>query len=90
MRLTNPDPRDSEPQLHADMSLIDGLLAPRGDLRAFVSRQLLPPPTVLAERARQTNDRRGSSRVGHGARVLARFALTLTRSLRPRLTPGST
>jgi hypothetical protein len=80
-RLANPDPRTSEPQLHADMGLIDGLLAPPGGFGAFVRRQVLLPREVLEERAQLTQERRGSSRLGYGARVLVRYGLTSARLL---------
>jgi hypothetical protein len=82
VRLANPDPRTSEPQLNADMGLIDGLLTPIGGFGAFVSRQLLPPREVLEERAQWDRDRRSSSRLGHSMRVLVRYGLTIARLLR--------
>lgn len=78
----NPNPHDSVPQLNADMGLIDGLLTPRGDGAAFVRRQLLPPREVLRTRARQNNDRRVVSPLGHGLRVLGRYGLSGARLLR--------
>jgi hypothetical protein len=84
--LTNPNPRGSPSQLYADMGLIDGLLAPPRGLRAFVRRQLLPPPEVLSEQARHGARRRARSRLGRCAGVLGRYGLTLTRLGRSRET----
>jgi hypothetical protein len=78
IRLANPNPRMSTPQLYADMGMVDALLTPPGHLGAFVRRQLLPPREVLAERARRTQEP-PSTRLGHGARVLGRYGLTMTR-----------
>jgi len=83
VRLANPNPHASQPQLHADMGVIDGLLAPPGGFAAFVRRQVLPPREVLDERASQTLDQRGSSRLGHIFRVLVRYGLTMLRLFRP-------
>jgi len=77
-RIASPLPRASAPQLYAEMGLVDGLLAPTGGLQAFVRRQILPPRGVLRERAREPGQRAGSP-LGHGARVLARYALALAR-----------
>lgn len=79
VRLADPNPHTSHPQLYADMSLIDGLLAPPGDFGAFVRRQLLPPREVLDQRARRTQNRRGSSPMGNCVRVLIRYGLAMTR-----------
>lgn len=77
--LANPNPHTSDPQLYADMSLIDGLLMPPGGFGAFVRRRLLPPREVLNQRARRTQNRRGSSRLGNCARVLVRYGLAMAR-----------
>ncbi|HEY5261701.1 MAG TPA: nucleotidyltransferase family protein [Solirubrobacteraceae bacterium] len=82
VRLANPHPYASYPQLYADASLIDGLLAPPGGLGAFARRQLLQPREVLSQRARQTQSRRGTSRLGNVTRVLIRYGLAMTRLLR--------
>jgi hypothetical protein len=78
-RLANPNPRSSQPQLYADMGLIDGLLAPAGDLSAFVRRQLLPPEEVLDQQARHGARHEARSPLTRCAGVLARYGLTLTR-----------
>ncbi len=78
-RLANPHPRSSHPQLYADVSLIDGLLAPPGGLGAFARRQLVPPREVLDQRAQLTQSRRGTSRAGNGLRMLVRYCLAITR-----------
>jgi Uncharacterised nucleotidyltransferase len=77
--LARPRPRRSEAQIHAEMALVDGLLAPPGQRLAFVRRQLLQPRSVRRERARQTGARRAGSAIGHCARSLARYALALAR-----------
>jgi len=79
VRLANPHPHTSQPQLYADMGLIDGLLMPRGSLRAFLRRQLMPPRAVLEERARRTPERRRTSSLGHTVRVLGRYGLAMGR-----------
>jgi hypothetical protein len=79
VRLANPHPHSSHPQLYADVSLIDGLLAPAGGMPAFARRQLLPPREVLRQRAQLTRSRRGNTRAGNGARMLVRYGLAMTR-----------
>ncbi len=81
-RLANPNPHSSRSQLFADVGLIDGLLMPRGDLGAFVRRQVLPPPEVLDQHARHAARRRARTPLGRGAGVLGRYGLTMTRLLR--------
>jgi Uncharacterised nucleotidyltransferase len=78
VRLANPNPRSSRSQLYADMGLIDGLLMPRGDFGAFVRRQVLPPPEVLDQQARQAARRQARSSFGRAAGVLARYGLAMT------------
>jgi hypothetical protein len=74
----NPNPRGSVPQLNADMGLVDGLLTPRGQALAFVRRQLLPPRQVLRMRAEGSRERGPVLPLGHCARVLARYGLTVS------------
>lgn len=82
-RLATPHPHASEPQIHADMGLIDGLLAPPGGLRAFVRRQVVPPREVLREYAHGSpHGRAASSPLGHGMRVLGRYGLAVVRVFR--------
>ncbi len=81
IRLAAPNPHASLTQLYADMSLIDGLLAPPGDLMAFFRRQVLPPRAVLREHASKEQRQRASTRAGHGMRVLARYGLAMARLL---------
>ncbi|HTD09211.1 MAG TPA: nucleotidyltransferase family protein [Solirubrobacteraceae bacterium] len=78
VRLANPNPRFSSPQLYADMGLIDGLLTPRGGFGAFVRRQVLLPPEVLDQQARQAARRQARSSFVRAAGVLARYGLTMT------------
>jgi hypothetical protein len=89
-RLASPHPRPSQPQLYADMGLIDGLLAPPGGFKAFVRRQVIPPREVLREHARTAQKQRATSRLGYGVRVLGRYGLAMTRLLRvpERIRPG--
>jgi hypothetical protein len=79
VRMANPNPRTSRAQLYADMGLIDWLLAPRGGLREFIWRQVLVPREVRIEHARQGGKRKAASSVGHGARVIGRYGLAITR-----------
>jgi hypothetical protein len=82
--LANPYLRSSEAQLYADMGLIDGLLTPRGEFRAFVRRQVLPPREVLDERSRHTRGRQARTPLGHGVRVIGRYVLAMLRLCHPR------
>ncbi len=84
VRLANPNPRSTQAQLYADAGLIDGLLAPRGDLGAFVRRQLLPPPEVLEHQAEHGARQRARSPAARCAGVLARYSLTIARLARAR------
>jgi Uncharacterised nucleotidyltransferase len=83
VRLANPNPRSSRSQIYADVGLIDGLLAPKGGMGAFVRRNLLPPAEVLDQQARQAARQRARSPLGRGAGMLGRYGLTMTRLLRP-------
>jgi Uncharacterised nucleotidyltransferase len=82
VRLASPHLRASQPQLYADMGLIDGLLAPPGGFKAFVRRQVIPPREVLREHARKAQRPRASSTLGHSVRVLGRYGLAMARLLR--------
>jgi hypothetical protein len=82
VRLANPNPSSSGAQLYADMGLIDGLLMPRGDFGAFLRRQVLPPPEVLEQQARQAARQRARSSAGRGAGVLARYGLAMAHLMR--------
>jgi Uncharacterised nucleotidyltransferase len=81
--LASPHPHVSQTQLYADMGLIDGLLAPSGGFKAFVRRQVVPPREVLLEHAQKAQKQRATTRLGNGVRVLRRYALAMTRLLRP-------
>lgn len=82
LRMTNPNPHDrTHAQLHAEVGLIDGLLAPAGGVGAFARRQLLPPRAVLHERAHHL-PQQTSSPAGHAMRVLGHYGPALTRVLR--------
>lgn len=82
VRLANPNPHASQSQLYADRGLIDGLLTPRGHLRAFIRRQVLPPREVLDQQARHGARRRRRSALSRCAGVLVRYGLTMTRLVR--------
>ena len=82
VRLANPNPRASQPQLYADMGLIDGLLMPRGDLGAFIRRQVILPPEVLDELDRRAPKQRARSSVRRGVGMLGRYGLTAARLVR--------
>ena len=75
-RLANPGACGDPAQLSADVGFVDWLLAPRGGQWDFVRRQLLPPRAVLDGRSRMHEERRVSP-LGHGARVLGRYGLTM-------------
>jgi len=83
VRLANPNPRSSVPQLYADMGLVDGLLAPSGGFAAFVRRQLLPPPEVLEQQARHGSRQRARSRLVRAVGVLGRYGLRMASVVRP-------
>jgi hypothetical protein len=82
VRLANPNPHSSEPQLYADIGLIDGLLMPPGGFGAFVRRNVLPPHEVREQQARHAARQRARSSLGRGVGVLGRYGLTMTRLLR--------
>jgi Uncharacterised nucleotidyltransferase len=78
-RLARCRPASSEPQVHAEMGLIDGLLAPAGGYGEFLRRQIIPPRAVLREQAERTGRNRAHTPLGHGMRTLGRFGLTIPR-----------
>jgi hypothetical protein len=80
--LANPLMRGAPPQITAEVSLVDGLLAPRGQRAAFLRRRGVPsarelPPTAVGRPI-------AIARVEHSLRLLRRYSLALVRS-RPRL-----
>ncbi len=79
MRLANPNPQTRRSQLHADMGLVDALLMPASDVRAFARRHLLLPRAVFDELAEHTPGWRSKSPLRHCAHVLARFAIAVAR-----------
>jgi hypothetical protein len=79
----NPSPRSRASQIHAAIGLVDGLLTPPGELRSFVRHQILLAPDHLDEQAQKLS-RSPRSRIGHGARTLARIGFAGTRLVRPR------
>jgi hypothetical protein len=79
IKMANPSPRTSQAQLYADIGLIDWLLAPPRGAGDFIRRQVLVPREVRIQRARRAGKRRATSSVGHGARVIGRYGLTIGR-----------
>jgi hypothetical protein len=91
LRLANPWLAGSRPQIQADVSLVDGLLAPPAGVRAFVGRQLLPPRAVMVRRQPRLRDassaRLRAARLAHAARMLGRYLFSARAALaRPRAT----
>jgi len=91
LRLANPWLTGSRQQVQADVSLMDGLLAPPDGTAAFLGRQLLPPRSVLIRKqpslAGASPTRLGAARVGHAGRVLGRYVLSARAAFaRPRAT----
>ncbi len=87
-RLAAPNPRGSEPQLHAEMGLVDGLLMPPGDFRAFARRQILLPSHEARDKLNGNGNGWGS-RLRYDARVLVRcgvlgrYALAVAKTFTP-------
>jgi Uncharacterised nucleotidyltransferase len=81
-RLADPRPYRTTQQLYAEIGLIDGLLTPRGGLRAFFERQIAPPRAVIREHAERVHGAHVTSRAGYAIRVLGRYAIALGRVLR--------
>jgi hypothetical protein len=77
VRMANPSPRTSRAQLYADIGLVDWLLAPPGGTRRFIRRQVLIPREVRIER--RAGNRRATSALGYGARVMSRYGLAIAR-----------
>ncbi|HTA13430.1 MAG TPA: nucleotidyltransferase family protein [Solirubrobacteraceae bacterium] len=83
LRMATPNPHGrSQAQLHAEIGLIDGLLAPAGGGGAFARRQLLPPRAVLSERAQRAPQGQPISPVGHAMRVLRHYGPAFARLVR--------
>lgn len=83
VRLANPNPRASRSQLYADTGFIDGLLTPPGGFAAFVRRKVLIPREVFEMYARNApGGWSARSSLDYGLRVLARYGLTMLRSVR--------
>ena len=79
--LANPRPYATPQQLYAEIGLIDGLLTPRGGVRAFLRRQVVPPREVIRDHADRVQGARITSRAGYAWRVLGRYAIALGRLL---------
>lgn len=82
IRLADPNPHASLHQLFANMGLIDGLLMPPGDFRAFIRRKILPPREILDEYAQHSRAGRAVSPFGYSMRVLTRYGLALGQVIR--------
>jgi hypothetical protein len=91
LRLANPWLAGSRQQVQADVSFMDGLLAPPDGTRAFVGRQLLPPQSTLVRRQPRLQGaspaRLGVARLGHAGRLLGRYVLSVRAAFaKPRAT----
>jgi hypothetical protein len=80
-RLVDPNPRASETQLNANMGLIDGLLAPPGDFRTFLRRQLFIPNAVLKARARQIPNWKPKYSWSYALRALIRYLRAIPQAI---------
>lgn len=78
VRLADPYPYQSLQQVYAEVSLIDGLLAPRHKLGEYARRQIAPPPAVIREHAEHAEEE-AISRLGYSVRTLLRYGLALSR-----------
>lgn len=86
-RLTNWDMSGDIDQIQANVALIDGLLAPRGELQAFLLRQLSRPTGSLAGRPSLAPESRARAfGLGglHAAKMLVRYLLAFWRLRRRR------
>ena len=90
LRLANPWLTGSRQQIDAEVSLVDGLLAPPHGARSFLGRQLFPSRWALVKRQpklrRASRARIGAVRLGRAVRVLSRYALTTKALMGPRRT----
>jgi Uncharacterised nucleotidyltransferase len=80
--LANPLMLGKPPQITAEVSLVDGLLAPRDQRAAFFRRRAMPRARELPGSGRQRPV--AVARAEHSLRVLRRYAVALFRP-RPRL-----
>jgi hypothetical protein len=81
-RLRNWDLRGDIDQIKANVSLVDGLLSPPGELGAFVRRHVLISPLELSKAygvAPDSRPRIAGSHVRHAAKMSARYGLGLAR-----------
>jgi Uncharacterised nucleotidyltransferase len=81
MALANPLMRGSPEQITAEVSLVDGLLSPKGERIGFFRRRALPSAADLP--ASSAGRHLGLARAEHTLRVVGRYALAVLRS-RPR------
>jgi hypothetical protein len=75
--LANPLMRGAPEQITADVSLVDGLLAPKGCRRDFVRRRVLPSGRDLPSTARRRP--LAIARSEHAARLLRRYLIAAAR-----------
>ncbi|HET6449411.1 MAG TPA: nucleotidyltransferase family protein [Conexibacter sp.] len=78
-RLLNWPARGSRAQVLANASLVDGLLTPRGQYHAFVSRHLSRTASVSSSSGATAGPTRPLSATLHPLRVAARYAVALAR-----------
>jgi putative nucleotidyltransferase-like protein len=81
-RLTNWDLSGDIDQIHANVALIDGLLAPRGGLPAFLRRQVFRPagpPARSSSLAPESRSRAVGLAALHAAKMLVRSLLAFWR-----------
>lgn len=78
--LANPLMRGAPEQITAEVSLVDGLLAPKGSRRDFLRRRVLPSARDLPPSGRRRPI--AVARAEHTIRVLRRYALAVARSPR--------
>jgi Uncharacterised nucleotidyltransferase len=76
--LANPLMRGSPEQIMAEVSLVDGLLSPRGERIAFVRRRVLPSAVELPGSSGERH--LGLARAEHTLRVAGRYAVAVLRS----------
>jgi hypothetical protein len=85
-RLANPWLVGAQPQIQAEIVMVDGLLSPPAGLGAYIRRQLLPPQDVLRHLLAEVVDtpptRVRLARYWHALTVLRRFALAVPRLMR--------
>lgn len=77
IRFADPFPSVSEKQAYAEMSLVDGLLAPPRSLGAFLQRQVLAPAERDSETDAETGSLAFAGRFLHRCGIFFRFGVAL-------------